>query len=31
MEEMHAEEKDVIYYITAYNENFVMPAKAKDA
>ena len=31
MEEMHGEDKDVIYYITAYNENFVMPAKAKDA
>ena len=31
MEEMHGEDKDVIYYITAYNENFVMPAKAEGA
>ena len=31
IEEMHGERKDVIYYITAYNENLVMPAKAEDA
>jgi len=31
MEGVHGEDKGVIYYITAYNENFVMPAKAKDA
>lgn len=29
VEEMWGEEKDVIYYVTAYNENFVHPEKPK--
>lgn len=28
--EMWGEDKDVIYYVTAYNENYVMPAKPDD-
>merc|ERR1712216_705848 len=29
--EMWGEDKDVIYYVTAYNENFPMPAKPAGA